>query len=298
MNEKNDITIESAKDKNKSIGGILRKQRISMNISIDKISKDLRINKIYIEAIENDDFNSVPGTPYVRVYVKTIAEYLSLDSTRLLNLLSDENSRIEDLFAKENNAAIEKSTTSVSANNSVKKKNGKFGITAMILISLLIGAYFVMKQYNWNNYVADFEDSESFAVISEEQIDSLDYSLPDSLIRGDTVITKDTVATDTAVTPENFEMSIQVIKDSSWIQIVSDGVITFDRVLRAPSRIIKASANDSVNIYAGGGSASVDIFVNGKKISKAGATGIWTLTRNEVRNLTPADWRRVKKVTQ
>ena len=297
MNETNDISVEfSSEGEKKTVGGTLRKQRISMNISIEKISKDLRINKTYIEAVENDKYNLIPAAPYVRVYVKTIAEYLSLDPEKLLQLLPSEKDKAG--FNNKGLPAGKERETSLSGGISEGKKNGKFGPTALLIIVLLVLAYFAMNKNNNLQGVENISasDSDSMLVITGEQSeDNLDDSRPDSLFRGDTLIS-DSATVETSA-PEKIELTLQVIKDSSYVMIISDGKIVLDRILRSPSRVITATANDSINVRSGARN-TLEIFVNGNKVDIANATGIWTFSKGGTKNLTLAEWQRIRRASQ
>lgn len=297
MNETNDISVEfSSEGEKKTVGGTLRKQRISMNISIEKISKDLRINKTYIEAVENDKYNLIPAAPYVRVYVKTIAEYLSLDPEKLLQLLPSEKDKAG--FNNKGLPAGKERETSLSGGISEGKKNGKFGPTALLIIVLLVLAYFAMNKNNNLQGVENISasDSDSMLVITGEQSeDNLDDSRPDSLFRGDTLIS-DSATVETSA-PEKIELTLQVIKDSSYVMIISDGKIVLDRILRSPSRVITATANDSINVRSGARN-TLEIFVNGNKVDIANATGIWTFSKSGTKNLTLAEWQRIRRASQ
>ena len=291
MSEKNDTSIESsAKNEKISIGGAIRKQRVSMNISIEKVSKDLRISKSYIEAIEIDKFDVIPAAAYVRVYVKTIAEYLSLDSEKLLKLLPSERSKTSGLSEKD--YPLNEKEMSVSKSISERKKGGKSGLPVLLVILLLVLAYAIMSKNNgWHVFErsAAVNDTETFDIIKDEEIDSLDYNIPDSLIRGDTLIVEDTAAA-----PKAIELTLQIVRDSSYIMIVSDGKITNEGWIRSSARVITASANDSINVNTSALHAT-EITINGEKIDRTGATGIWTFTKDATRNLTLADWRRVRR---
>lgn len=299
MSEKNDEIIEdsSYNDNKTSVGEILSKARISKNISIEKISKDLRISKNYIEAVENDNFDAIPAMSYARGYVKTIAEYLNLDSDDLLKKLSGSKGKFSGIFKNDNNAAQEKPLT-VSALE--EKKSNNFIVIAFLIIFLLILIYLVVSQNNDSqNEIVWVAVDDTIEIIMEEQNpESLEYSIPDSLIRGDTIITEssdisDTVSAAAQNTTKNLELTLQVVKDSSYIMIISDGKKVFEDILRSPSKVLNFSATDSISIRSGVSNA-VNISLNGKKVSQPDATGIWTFTKDKTTILSPSDWERLK----
>ena len=70
----------------KKFGGLFSVQRKKKRISIEKASKDLVIKTEYLEALENEDWQSLPEAAFARGYVKSYAQYLGLDSQYLLAL--------------------------------------------------------------------------------------------------------------------------------------------------------------------------------------------------------------------
>lgn len=70
-------------DDSQNIGELLRNTRLKQGKTISDISKDLCIRKVYIDAIENMDVKNLPELPYCLGFVKSYAQYLGLNSTRI-----------------------------------------------------------------------------------------------------------------------------------------------------------------------------------------------------------------------
>ncbi len=60
-------------------GALLRAVREARGLTLDKISADSRISLKYLEALEADDFGSLPSATFVRGYVRELARQLRLD---------------------------------------------------------------------------------------------------------------------------------------------------------------------------------------------------------------------------
>jgi cytoskeleton protein RodZ len=67
-----------------SIGQLLRNARLSQSKDIQEVSQTLKIRQIYLNAIENDEFDQLPGKIYIIGFIKTYAEYLQLDSEEII----------------------------------------------------------------------------------------------------------------------------------------------------------------------------------------------------------------------
>ena len=84
-----------------TVGEILRNTRLKSGKTLSDVSKDLCIRKVYIEAIESLDYNSLPPVPYGIGFVRSYAEYLGLNSARIVQsykktAFPDENDKTEN----------------------------------------------------------------------------------------------------------------------------------------------------------------------------------------------------------
>ncbi|ADQ60589.1 helix-turn-helix domain-containing protein [Lactobacillus delbrueckii subsp. lactis] len=67
------------------IGEQLRKAREAKGLSISDIEKATKIQSRYLEAIENSDFDKLPGDFYVRAFIRQYAQIVGLDGKELLS---------------------------------------------------------------------------------------------------------------------------------------------------------------------------------------------------------------------
>ncbi len=65
-------------------GEIMRKRRIQMGLDTPQVAERLHLSQGIIEAIDNDDFESLPEPAYVRGYIRAYARMLDLDHEPLL----------------------------------------------------------------------------------------------------------------------------------------------------------------------------------------------------------------------
>ena len=73
-----------------SAGDILRHTREHYGQSLFDIEKALRIRASQIEALEQNNYNQLPGRTYVIGFVRSYAEYLGLDPDYMVNLYKGE----------------------------------------------------------------------------------------------------------------------------------------------------------------------------------------------------------------
>ena len=63
-----------------SVGAILKAAREEKKLSPDQVSSDTHILPSYIQAIEENRFQDLPGEAYCAGFIGTLARYYKLDS--------------------------------------------------------------------------------------------------------------------------------------------------------------------------------------------------------------------------
>ncbi len=65
------------------IGSTLRQARSRRRIDLAEVEAATKIRRRYLRAIEDEEWDALPGGPYARGFVRTYAAYLGLDGERL-----------------------------------------------------------------------------------------------------------------------------------------------------------------------------------------------------------------------
>ena len=69
---------------NEKIGDVLREAREAIDASLDDISALLKIRSDHLQALENDDFERLPGSVYASGFIRTYATHLGLNAGELM----------------------------------------------------------------------------------------------------------------------------------------------------------------------------------------------------------------------
>src|SRR5437764_8687708 len=67
-----------------AIGERLREARMRQGLDITEVEVATKIRAKYLRAMENDEFSMLPGSTYVKSFLRTYAEYLGLDAQLLV----------------------------------------------------------------------------------------------------------------------------------------------------------------------------------------------------------------------
>ncbi len=62
-----------------SIGESLRQERVRRDLGLEQISRELKISSRFLEAIEDERFEKLPGGVFAKSFVRQYARYLGLD---------------------------------------------------------------------------------------------------------------------------------------------------------------------------------------------------------------------------
>jgi cytoskeleton protein RodZ len=65
------------------IGETLRRERLKRNLDLEQISRELKISTHTLEAIENEQFDHLPGAIFAKSFVKQYARILELDDAEM-----------------------------------------------------------------------------------------------------------------------------------------------------------------------------------------------------------------------
>lgn len=66
------------------LGDLLRQTREQKNLSLDDVEKGTNIRKLYIKAIEDGNYDKLPGEVFLKGFIKTYGKFLGLDGQKLI----------------------------------------------------------------------------------------------------------------------------------------------------------------------------------------------------------------------
>ncbi len=79
------------------IGATLREARMRSRIDISEIESQTKIRAKYLRALENEEWDLLPGPTYVKSFLRTYADALHLDGKRLVEEYKLQHERLSDV---------------------------------------------------------------------------------------------------------------------------------------------------------------------------------------------------------
>lgn len=151
-----------------SVAAELRRARQDLGRDLVRASGDLKIRRVYLQAIEDGRFDDLPGATYAVGFIRSYAEYLGLDSIEIVGRFKDEvegvNERLQLVFP-----------TPVPES---KIPSGAVLLISVLLIALAYGGWYYLSsgEDDMDGQVLDLPDTLEPLVSRGE-----DDSLPDPL---------------------------------------------------------------------------------------------------------------------
>lgn len=127
------------------LGYILRKTRQEKKISLDDLQEVTKIRKRYLEAIEEGNYKVLPGSFYVRAFIKSYAEALGLDPNEVLNMY--QSTLPAPTIEKPVVEAIRKNRSSVRNTEKMSRWASSLMFVCFILLIFGIVYYYTYKNY-------------------------------------------------------------------------------------------------------------------------------------------------------
>lgn len=261
------------------IGKDLKKLRIQKGLSIDDIQEITKIRPEYIQAIEEENLERLPGEFYIKAFVKTYAEAVELDSVTL-------NEYIDTLSKdKQQNIPVDNNFYKV---DSPPSKFGKWFLRSLvyILIVLVIFIIYIFVDINSDsendnedgiildsrlNYSSDeSNNSKSDVELPEiiidepEIINELSISEPETEMYRDTVLDKYMISNSQN---ENIQVKLK-FTGRCWVSI-SDGGENGKEIFSKTFKAGEETENITISklLWMNIGNVKwVDIYVNDQKI--------------------------------
>ena len=131
-----------------TVGQTLRQARAGMGASVDKVSAQAKIQKNYIEALENDDFGSLPDNPVFQTqYLRVLCREYNLDTETIVQSYREQSGNSPGEYTK-----IHTSSDAEFAERASRRPGGKYlnwGLIAalsILVIGLSYGFFVTMNK--------------------------------------------------------------------------------------------------------------------------------------------------------
>jgi cytoskeletal protein RodZ len=258
------------------IGNSLREARIRRGLTIKDVEDVTKIRSRYLEALEQDDFEMIPGSTFAKAFLRTYATYLKLDGDKLV----EEYRRTYEVHREEpglmRSEAVQKPRSRTVAERKKRRtrRNQRgyaiAGVFAVVAIFLLI----------WFGLGA--RGSESPPLDSASFPSAVSSTNP----VGEGVTTtvgagtgSSTTTSPLVITGENIELLLTVSEGSCWLVVHEDGAEGDELFAGTLSAGGKKTFNGAKRYWMNVGKPEVlKVSVNGQALTFDGQAGAYLVT--------------------
>ncbi len=265
-----------------SIGEHLKKEREAKKISLREVADATNITLRFLEAIEQEDFELLPGDIFVKGFMKTYAEYIGLDSSEVLKKYQSCFDKIE---ASKGEQTSEQDST-LSVNVSPGKKSCSLWL-AIFGILILAG----LGYYLWGAVITHNQTNIAGKNIAAE-IDAKEKEILNEASKSDVEVSEiETGAASVEEHSEGIEKTVEV-KEAGAIEEQSgtlESIVSPDasenKTLRKPEAVVRKPDSEkpddeSIPAAESPGTEVSDLTIEKKQVMKLIAdSDAWMLVR-------------------
>lgn len=230
------------------IGNILKQAREARGLTIEKVEAETKIRQKYISAMEQDDFQTLPGPIYAKAFLKNYAKYLNIDLEE-----------ISDVLNKIHPAENVQAETAKPVDDKAVKKAGLTRYWMYLVAVLLIFVVAVSVYYGARGIAAN----RGTAGVGENQ------AAVEAISQDDTL--QQAPIQDNSPKFTGVNVVLNVKSDRSWINVIVDGNQVFQGEIKAgESKSFEGKEKILVTL---GNAGAVEVLENGKSMGFLGAAG-------------------------
>src|SRR5580692_2571891 len=242
------------------IGAKLRQERVGKGLAIDDIARDTRIAPRFLEAIETDDYSSLPGLIFARNFVRQYALILHLDPDPLLAELPKHD---ESTAPLPNPPARPR-----SGYNRDRRLRSLVSSVAWLVFAVGVGATAYIYFNHAPRRIASPASSSQIEINARAAAPISPPAAPSTVIPSTAAppTTNPSASTTAAASPVQVSLTA---RERAWVQVSVDGKTTFIGTL-TPNETKEVSAAEQVKVLTGNAGA-LTISLNGKTLDSLGA---------------------------
>ena len=238
-----------------SVGEYLKRERESRGVTIDEICDTTRIARRFIIAMEQDNFDLMPGDTLIVGFLRNYAKAIGINADEVVGKYY---------------AYVKNKNTIVQENEIVDKPDG-FGrrniILVVVVFILLTGAYFFSDDQGEKRGEADrIAVEESLSSIYEgDEFKGEEESSEVSLGSAGGIVAP---PPEKKVAAKKEEVLTIKAKEETWVNVVIDGNEVIDILLK-PGEEVKYKGKESF-LFTTGNLQGIEVMYNGQPFSFEG----------------------------
>jgi len=193
------------------IGEIFKATRLKLGLSLTDVENETKIRSKYLEAIEEENFELIPGRVYLKGFIRTYAKYLGIDDNEEIVRF------LEDFRAP---------TYEIEKEGAFQQKSDPKGIPRKY-ITVILGIVAILVLLGVQNFYEKFLKQEVVAP-------PVDSGSP--IVNPPSSLTPEPVVTPENELPQKKQLIIEIMdltsaKEACWVRVHVDDNLAFEGTL-------------------------------------------------------------------
>jgi len=263
-----------------SFGDRLRREREMRGITLDEIAESTKISRRHLEALEKEDFDSLPGGIFNRGFVRSYARYLGIDEDQAV---ADYSAAVAEPAEAENKFPLDVPEPGPELN---PRRSTLPLILALVALVAVLAIFWARTRSRGAENQESASANMPGATRSPSPVNVAPAQTPAS-IPETTAETPNSSAADTPTpsgsanpgaatiqpsasqSPERLFSVVVMAKEASWVSVTADGKTVFEgRTLSAGER--QSFRAGKKIVFTTGNAGGVDVSFNGKTLGTIG----------------------------
>ena len=143
-----------------TIGSYLKSGREARNIRLSEVARSTKISKWYLDCLEKDEYDKIPGGPYIKGYIASYASFIGIKEDEILKRYDSLQINSDDNETSENRLH-DQTRQKVIGFSSNKTKLYFLSLGVLIFLALGANHFFFQKQFQIRSLLPDAWDANT-----------------------------------------------------------------------------------------------------------------------------------------
>ena len=231
-----------------SLGQDLKRERELRGISLKEISSSTKIGMRFLQALEEDRLDILPGKFFIKAIIRAYAKFIGLEEDYVLNKYYE--------ASLEQEQSLESKHTKGKTRPVITKNTRKLIYSVVLIILLLLFAFLIISLFFKEKETSLPPENPQTSVLFQEE-KTLPIPITESFAE---------------VIPEEENLILEIsFLEETWLQVFADRVLKVDG-LKQPGEKLMIKAHEELLIHLGN-AGGISFTLKDKKGKRLGPSG-------------------------
>jgi len=224
--------------KKQTVGAVLKDARLKIKKDLTEISDELCIRKVYLAALEDGEYDKLPGDAYIYGFIRSYAGYLKMNADKLVKLYMDEVSVTEvNEHEKVEKVAKKSSDETVPLFNSKKFQARRYFMLFLLAVIAGLVIYILFLQ-------PSPESSDVVETAPVEEVVTVDSTVVEGDVKVDAVEVPAEIPALPVVDTKEAVKDLKKVESEKVKEVVTKEVVKAE-----PSEEVDATVSHTAAVY-------------------------------------------------